>query len=152
LLKDVAPETLQQLCKDKHLRKIAQCLPDWRDAAPFLGLSGAEENIIEDDHKTALRLRRRIAVLRKWRQKYGKKATYERLAKAFWEMGNVALADEVSQSDRLHLFSDTFRDHQVKCVSHTPKLKPRPCHAHNHASLISGVYSNFNEHERTQKY
>lgn len=95
LLKDVAPETLQQLCKDKHLRKIAQCLPDWRDAAPFLGLSEAEENIIEDDHKTALR--RRLAVLRKWRQKYEKKATYERLAKAFWEMGNVALADEVAK-------------------------------------------------------
>ena len=38
-----------------------------------------------------------IAVLRKWRQKCGKKATYERLTKAFWEMGNVALADEVTK-------------------------------------------------------
>ena len=95
LLKDVPPQTLQQLCKDKHLRKIALCLPDWRDAAPFLGLSEVEENIIEDEQKTVLR--RRVAVLRKWRQKCGKKATYERLTKTFWEMGNVALADEVTK-------------------------------------------------------
>ena len=32
------------------------------------------------------------------------------------------------------------------------KLKPRPCHAPNHASWLRGVYSNFNEHrENTER-
>ena len=94
-LKDVPPEVLQQLCKDRHLRKLAQSLPDWRGVAPFLGLSEAEENMIEEEHTPALG--RRIAVLRKWREKHGKKATYERLAKVFWDMGNAALADDVAK-------------------------------------------------------
>ena len=94
-LKDVPPEALQQLCKDRHLRKLAQSLPDWRGVAPFLGLSEAEENMIEEEHTSALG--RRIAVLRKWREKHGKKATYERLAKVFCDMGNAALADDVAK-------------------------------------------------------
>ena len=95
VLKDVPPEALQQLCKDRHLQKLALSLPDWRGVAPFLGLSEAEENMIEEEHSPALG--RRIAVLRKWRQKHGKKATYERLAKVFWDMGNAALADDVAK-------------------------------------------------------
>ena len=95
VLKDVPPEALQQLCKDRHLRKLAQSLPDWRGVAPFLGLSEAEENMIEEEHTPALG--RRIAVLRKWREKHGKKATYERLAKVFCDMGNAALADDVAK-------------------------------------------------------
>ena len=95
VLKDVPPEALQQLCKDRHLQKLALSLPDWRGVAPFLGLSEAEENMIEEEHSPALG--RRIAVLRKWRQKHGKKATYERLAKVFWDMGNAALANDVAK-------------------------------------------------------
>ena len=51
--------------------------------------------MIEEEHTPALG--RRIAVLRKWREKHGKKATYERLAKVFCDMGNAALADDVAK-------------------------------------------------------
>ena len=95
LLKDVAPDALQQLCTDRHLRKLAKSIPDWKDLAPFLDLSEVEEKMIEEEHKTPLR--RRIAILRLWRQKKRKKATYKRLAKVFWEMGNASVVDEIAK-------------------------------------------------------
>lgn len=95
VLKDVPPEALQQLCTDRDLRKLAQSVPDWKDVAAFLGLNEVDEKTIEEENKTSLR--RRIAVLRKWREKRGKKATYQRLAKAFFEMGNAALTEDVGK-------------------------------------------------------
>lgn len=95
VLKDVPPEALQQLCIDRDLRKLAQSVPDWKDVAAFLGLNEVDEKTIEEENKTSLR--RRIAVLRKWREKRGKKATYQRLAKAFFEMGNAALTEDVGK-------------------------------------------------------
>jgi len=95
VLKDVPPEALQQLCTDRDLRKLALSVPDWKDVAAFLGLNEVDEKTIEEENKTSLR--RRIAVLRKWREKRGKKATYQRLAKAFFEMGNAALIEDVGK-------------------------------------------------------
>ena len=52
---------------------------------------------------------------------------------------------------RLQLFSDSFRDHQVKCVSHTPKIKPCPCHALTmHRDYVEFTQALMNT-ERTQK-
>jgi len=68
-----------------------------------------------------------------------------------------------SVSHRFQLFSDGFRDHldgrslvlgrgrgsahlgtnRSSAWATPPKLKPRPCHAPNHASWLRGVYSNF---------
>ena len=95
VLRGVAPDALQQLCTDRDIRRLAPSVPDWKDAAAFLGLNEVDEKTIEEENKTSLR--RRIAVLRKWREKRGKKATYERLAKAFYEMGNVSLAEDVGK-------------------------------------------------------
>ena len=41
---------------------------------------------------------------------------------------------------RLQLFAHSLRNNQVKCISHTLKLKTTPCHAPNCASLLRGVY------------
>ena len=70
----------KQPCSEEHLAKIATWITDWRAVSPFLGLSEADEiAILESTHSVPAR---RMAMLRKWKQKRGKKATYMRLCQA----------------------------------------------------------------------
>ena len=72
-------------CSEEHLAKIATWITDWRAVSPFLGLSEADEiAILESTHSVPAR---KMAMLRKWKQKRGTKATYKRLCQALRDCG-----------------------------------------------------------------
>ena len=83
-------------CSDKDLAKIAKYISDWRAISPFLGLTEAEESdIIESMQSVPTR---KIAMLRKWKQKHGASSTYEELSRVFeTDCGRADLVDEIKQ-------------------------------------------------------
>ena len=93
LLRNVPPEVLQQVVKERHLADLAQMIPGWKELAHRLALSEVEERTIEEENRKSAQ--RKVAVIRMWRQKNGKRATYKRLMEAFWQMNNVGLVEEV---------------------------------------------------------
>ena len=95
LLKDIPPEKLDQPCRDEHLCEIALSITRWKSIAPFLGLTKAEEENIEKDcgeNET-----QKIGMLRKWKERFGRKATYRKLAKVFFKLERVDLVEEVCE-------------------------------------------------------
>ena len=95
LLKDIPPEKLDQPCRDDHLSEIALSITRWKSIAPFLGLTKAEEENIEKDcgeNET-----QKIGMLRKWRERFGRKATYRKLTKVFFKLERVDLVEEVCE-------------------------------------------------------
>ena len=95
LLKVVAPEKLDQPCRHEHLCEIALSITRWKSIVPFLGLTKAEEENIEKDcgeNET-----QKIGMFRKWREMFGKKATYRKLAKVFFKLERADLVEEVCE-------------------------------------------------------
>ena len=95
LLKDVPWEKLDQPCRDDHLCEIALSVTKWKSIAPFLCLTEAEEENIEKDfgeNET-----QKIGMLRKWKKKFGKRATYRKLGQVFWKLGRGDLVEKVRE-------------------------------------------------------
>ena len=65
---------LADVCSEQHLAEIALWIVEWKEVSPFLGLTEAEEHEIVGSVRS-----QKIAMLRKWKQKQGSKATYKRL-------------------------------------------------------------------------
>ena len=87
---------MESTCTDPDLVKIASRVNDWRAIAPSLGLSSADETAIlgEAPHSVPTQ---RMAMLRKWRQKLGRAATYKRLCQAFEDCERTDLVELVQQ-------------------------------------------------------
>ena len=89
------PAGWNQPCSDEHLAKIAILITDWRAVSPFLGLTEADEiAILESTHSVPAR---KMAMLRKWKQKRGTKATYKRLCRVFRDCGSLDLEEKVTE-------------------------------------------------------
>ena len=74
-------DALHRKCSDNHLATIALSITSWKQLSPFLGLTQQDEDDIQSDNmKNA---ERKLAMLRRWREKNGDEATYFRLADAF---------------------------------------------------------------------
>ena len=93
LLKDIPLQKLNQPCRDDHLSKIALSLTDWQSVAPFLGLTEADEEEIRRDYSNTKT--QKIAMLRKWKKRYGRKAKYRKLATVFWDLEQTDLVENV---------------------------------------------------------
>ena len=93
LLKDIPRQKLNQPCRDDHLSKIALSLTDWQSVAPFLGLTEADEEEIKRDYSNTKT--QKIAMLRKWKKRYGRKAKYRKLATVFWDLEQTDLVENV---------------------------------------------------------
>ena len=87
----VSENCLSQPCSDDHLLTLSLVIRE--EVAPFLRLSAAEEEEIACDHPTSKS--RKIAMLRKWRQKFGRNATYGSLAAVFRKLSRSDLAEAV---------------------------------------------------------
>ena len=95
LLRLSAAKPYTSHCSEDHLAKIAKSISDWRAVSPFLGLTGAEEiEILESTHSVPAR---KMAMLRKWKEKRGAKATYKRLCRVFEDCERADLVDKVKQ-------------------------------------------------------
>ena len=85
----------KQPCSEDLLAVISDAIADWRAVSPFLGLTESEEiAILEATHSVPAR---KIAMLRKWKQKHGVKATYKRLCQVFDGCKRADLVDKVKQ-------------------------------------------------------
>ncbi len=110
LLEGVPPGKLGRPCTDIHLCEIALHVTDWKLIAPFLGLSQAEiEAITMNEGKAETQ---RSAMLRKWREKSGRKATYRRLTKVFYKQQRADLVDVICK-----LFSDASSSSSEESVT-----------------------------------
>ena len=90
-------ESLPQMCLDstvsnKHIAELAKSMTKWRELAPFLKLTEAEEEEIVEQHQGDLWLQKRKA-LQKWKEKNGGEATYRRLIVIFCAQGRADLAE-----------------------------------------------------------
>ena len=81
---------------ERHLAHISNSITDWKAVSPFLGLTEAEENAILGSNPHSVPSQR-IAMLRKWKQNLGAKATYRRLCRAFVDCKRADLVDNVKQ-------------------------------------------------------
>ena len=89
------PVGWNQPCSENHLCVISDIIADWRAVSPFLGLTEAEEiAILESTHSVHAR---KMAMLRKWKQKHGAEATYKRLCRVFDCCKRADLVDKVKQ-------------------------------------------------------
>ena len=79
LFDNIDPERLDQPCREKHLAELSDSIPRWEELTPYLDLTDVEVEDIKETNSTP-KLRRR-ALLKEWKQKRGKKATYRKLAK-----------------------------------------------------------------------
>ncbi len=93
LLEGISPGKLGRPCTDIHLCEIALRVTNWKLIAPFLDLSQAEIEAIAMNERIVET--QRSAMLRKWREKSGRKATYRRLAKVFYKQQRADLVDEI---------------------------------------------------------
>ena len=93
-LRHVPPDKLNQPCRIGHLKKIALCIAhDWQPIALLLGLTEIEvENIMKDCGSPLLQ---KVAMLRRWKNKHGKKAKYHRLIKVFWDLHHRVICTRI---------------------------------------------------------
>ena len=79
--RQVAKSSLDVKCAEKHLTAITQSITSWKQLSPFLGLSPQDEEDIEAD--SSKNAERKVAMMRRWSEKFGEEATYLRMADAF---------------------------------------------------------------------
>ena len=84
---------LDQPCRGKHLNKISGSIARWEELTPYLDLDEVEIEDIKEEHSSPKR--RRQAMLGKWKEKNGTKATYRKLAKIFASQGRRNLVEEL---------------------------------------------------------
>ena len=90
------PASWKEPCSEHHLAVISDAIADWRAVSPFLGLTEAEEIAILGSNPHSVPVQK-IAMLRKWKQKHGAKATYKRLCRVFDDCKRADLVDMVKQ-------------------------------------------------------
>ena len=96
VLGDVPEAKKASQVSDEHIVVIAECLINWRDLAPYLGLTEADEEAISEDYRGNFELQKREA-LRKWKRKRGRRATYSRLVRILCGIRHVDQAEKVKE-------------------------------------------------------
>lgn len=103
---DLDPPKLDQPCKDEHLIVIADSICRWEELAPYLELTDVEvEDLKESTSSPKLR---RHAMLKMWKRKKGKMATYRKLTETFASQGRRDVAEKVCE------MCSSYDDHE--CV------------------------------------
>ena len=90
------PEGWNQPCLEEHLAEIAASIVKWREISPFLGITESEEHEILGSAPHSV-LEQKIAMLRLWKKKKGKAATYNRLCRVFRKSKQLDLVDEMKE-------------------------------------------------------
>ena len=71
-------------------------IAQWRDIAPFLGLTQADEQDVIGYPPIPIQ-RQRIEMLYKWSEKEGDKATYRKLVERFKQCQRQDIVDEIKK-------------------------------------------------------
>ena len=91
------PAGWNQQCLEEHLAEIANSIVKWREISPFLSLTEAEEYEILGAIPPLSVFEQKIAMLRLWKKKKGKAATYNRLCRAFRKSKQLDLEDKMKE-------------------------------------------------------
>ena len=83
---------MRQPCSDGFIWSFSRKLKDWRELH-LLGDDGIDETNIDRDFKLEEEKKRQY--LQIWKQRYGKEATYKRLALSLLKAERLGLAGEV---------------------------------------------------------
>ena len=86
-----------QPCLEEHLAEIATSITEWREISPFLGLTEAEERQILGAIPPLTVPAQKIAMLRLWKKKKGRAATYNQLCQVFRMSKQLDLEDKMKQ-------------------------------------------------------
>ena len=109
LLRGVPPDKLNQPCSDEHLCEIALDITEWQSIAPLLGVSEKE---ITDKYPNQLK-KRKIEMLRKWRERCGSRATYQALVEVLWQREKIKQVEKVCSL----LVSTKTKNITEECIS-----------------------------------
>ena len=91
---DVSKETLKRSTIEDHRNKIAQKVGgDWESLAIFIGVPPEDVDDIKDKYREPLA--RRLAMMRRWHELWGKEATYLRLVEGLRQIGRRDLIEFV---------------------------------------------------------
>ena len=147
LLKDVPPVKLNQPCKDECLCELALSVTRWHIIAPHLGLTDKDEEEISFLYPNELG-RQTVAMLRKWKSKHGKKATYKRLARVFWKLAFSNVVEEICELLNSPDSSDSESDEgsviEPEAVSELQVQQPQSADMgvlNSYAQYLRGRYS-----------
>ena len=91
------PVGWNQPCLEEHLAEIATSIIEWREISPFLGLTEAEEHEILGAIPPLSVRSQKIAMLRLWKKRKGRAATYNQLCRAFRKSERFDLEDKMKQ-------------------------------------------------------
>ena len=83
-------------CSDNHLVYLSELIADWREMAPYLSLTKTDEVDILTHYPHSASCQR-IEMLRKWREKNGPHATYNKLALVFQDWGRKDLFSKINE-------------------------------------------------------
>jgi hypothetical protein len=126
--KGVPKSWLNRSISDIHIAELAKSMTEWQELAPFLDLSPAEEESIVERYRGRLQLQKREA-LRKWKEKNGRKATYQNLIETFCDQDRVDLAETLKRlltsesrygSASQSSVIDVFHGYLCDCYSDSP--------------------------------
>ncbi len=81
----MASRKVEGLVSDLHLAEIAKTVVEWEDLAPYLHLTEAEVVEIRKDNNGYRQ--QKVCCLRRWKESYGDRATYQCLMKAAQDSG-----------------------------------------------------------------
>ena len=143
------PAKWNQRCSEAHLAVIADSISDWRAVSPFLGLMEAEESAILGSNPHSVPVQR-IAMLRKWKQKRGTKATYKRLCRAFTIAKRTDLVDKVKQL--LEECTSSSSDEEGENSSGYQFNLPRSDPLTSYASYLKQLYKSMSHSHTSQHW
>ena len=83
-------------CSDNHLVLLSKLIADWREIAPYLGLTSTDEVDILTRYPHSAPCQRR-EMLRIWSQKNGPDANYKKLALIFQNCGREDLFSMINE-------------------------------------------------------
>ena len=99
--KQISDQMINQPCKQEHISEISLQITDWQTIAEFLELTEVEKEEIENDQRSTKH--KRIAMFRKWKQKFGMRATYGKLMIALNRCNQIGtiemICDMLKQSE-----------------------------------------------------
>ena len=83
-----------QPCSHEHLLRISELIADWTEIAPYLDL---EETDVADIKQCGNLPAQRLGMLKTWRQRHGKSATYTKLTDALKTSKRQDLVDKIEE-------------------------------------------------------
>ena len=113
---------LDVICSSAHIAKFSEHIENWKELAPYFGLTAAEEEGIQASHALQYKVQKR-KMLWKWVRKLGKKATYRELVRVLEEAGESLLISKVeelledSYSEAPHIIVNSFRQYLKDCYN-----------------------------------